>query len=290
MENPIVSIIVPCYNYGHFLAKTLASIKAQTFQNWECIIVDDGSTDNTKEVANGYIVNDNRFVYYYQPNKGLSNARNTGLKLAKGKFIQLLDADDLIEPDKLKNQSDFLVQNPQTDLVFGYSLFFIKTSDNNISYFPCPNPFRQEKYSNEIVANFLNHLLIQNRIPVCAPLLRAKIIHTIKNFDETLTSCEDWDFWLRIAHKSFVFSFLDTTLSKALVRQHSVSMRSNTWRMFYNELIVRKKTETLGLTKHQSKINNTQINQLIKNLLYEIVLNTKVMALVIKFKIALPMS
>src|SRR5690606_40203485 len=102
---PLVSIIVPCYNYGHYLLETLNSVKSQIFKDWECIIIDDGSTDPTAEVAREATRIDRRFRYYYQENKGLAAARNSGILRSRGEFIQFLDADDFISPNKLRSQA-----------------------------------------------------------------------------------------------------------------------------------------------------------------------------------------
>ncbi|RYX81126.1 glycosyltransferase family 2 protein, partial [bacterium] len=95
-DQALVTIITPCYNYGKFLAEALDSLLLQTYSNWECIIVNDGSIDNTDEVALQYTAKDQRFKYINQKNGGLPNARNSALKIAQGKYIQLLDADDLL--------------------------------------------------------------------------------------------------------------------------------------------------------------------------------------------------
>ena len=130
IESPLVSIIVPCYNYGHLLHETLESVVAQTYQNWECIIVDDGSTDNTRQVAMNYIDNDSRFLYQYQKNKGLASARNTGFKLAKGYYIQLLDSDDILPPEKIQRHVTILKTRPEVDLVYGRVSIFEKQLSN----------------------------------------------------------------------------------------------------------------------------------------------------------------
>ena len=88
MMNPKVSVIVPCYNQAQFLAETLDSVLAQTHENWECIIVNDGSTDNTETVAMDYCDRDKRFVYLKKENGGLSSARNAGLDIAQGDYVQ----------------------------------------------------------------------------------------------------------------------------------------------------------------------------------------------------------
>lgn len=91
---PLVSIIVPCYNQGQYLGEALDCVLAQTYSNWEVIIVDDGSTDNSAEVAKAYIAKDSRIHYFHQSNAGPSAARNYGVRESKGEHIQFLDGDD----------------------------------------------------------------------------------------------------------------------------------------------------------------------------------------------------
>src|SRR5690606_19624568 len=111
-----VSIIVPCYNYAKFLPFALDSILAQQLGAWECVIVDDGSTDDTGVVARAYVNKDRRFRYVYQQNSGLSAARNTGLKNTTANYIQLLDADDLIDAQKLLLQATYLDEHRDVDI------------------------------------------------------------------------------------------------------------------------------------------------------------------------------
>ena len=107
---PKVSIIIPCYNQAKFLPKAIESLQAQTLAEWECIVVDDGSTDNTAEVANNLALNDARISLIQKRNGGLASARNRGLLYAQGDFIQLLDADDSIFPEKLERQVTLMTQ------------------------------------------------------------------------------------------------------------------------------------------------------------------------------------
>ncbi|MBF1605067.1 MAG: glycosyltransferase family 2 protein, partial [Prevotella shahii] len=114
-----ISVIVPCYNQEAFLDESLASVANQTYTNWECIIVDDGSTDSSALIAKAWQEKDARFKYFYQENKRVSGARNTGLTLAQGDLIQFLDGDDLLQPTKLeesveafkREQCDIVVSN-----------------------------------------------------------------------------------------------------------------------------------------------------------------------------------
>jgi len=112
-----ISIIIPCYNGSNFIINTLKSVQEQTYQNWECVIVDDGSKDSSKNTIQNFIGSDNRFIYHYQENKGLSGARNTGMEIATGAYIYFLDADDLISTDSLENLQALI--DIDIDIVFG---------------------------------------------------------------------------------------------------------------------------------------------------------------------------
>lgn len=108
--NPKVSVIVPCYNQAKFLPKAISSLQAQTLEAWECIIVDDGSMDNTAEVANNIALKEPRVRLVQQANGGSAAAREAGLSQAKGQYIQFLDADDTIAPEKLERQTRLMDQ------------------------------------------------------------------------------------------------------------------------------------------------------------------------------------
>jgi glycosyltransferase involved in cell wall biosynthesis len=114
----IVSIIVPCYNYGGFVLEALNSIAAQTFTGWECIVVNDGSTDNSREVIEGFIAGDPRFKLINIGNSGVSVARNTGVAQAKGMYIFPLDADNRIHPECIGRCVAAFNKRPDTRLVY----------------------------------------------------------------------------------------------------------------------------------------------------------------------------
>lgn len=104
----LVSIITPCYNGGKYIAQTIESVLAQTYQNWEMLIIDDGSKDNSAEIIKGYAEKDSRICLIQQPNGGSANARNHGIREAQGQYIALLDADDLWKPEFLPEQIAFM--------------------------------------------------------------------------------------------------------------------------------------------------------------------------------------
>ena len=110
-ELPLVSVITPCYNYAHFLPETAESVLQQKYSPLEYIIVNDGSSDNTEEIAKQYCKQDSRVKYIKQENQGLPSARNTGISMAKGKYILPLDADDTISPDYARKAVDVLHKN-----------------------------------------------------------------------------------------------------------------------------------------------------------------------------------
>lgn len=119
---PSISIIVPCFNGESFIKNTINSIKNQTFTEWECIIIDDGSKDNSKQIINNEIEDDNRFCFITQENKGLSSTRNYGINLAKGTYIFFLDSDDSIPANALTDLFQIIESNKNIDIVFGQTL------------------------------------------------------------------------------------------------------------------------------------------------------------------------
>ncbi len=111
-ENPLVSIIIPTYNRAHLIGETLDSVLAQTYHNWECIIVDDGSTDNTDEVVGAYVEKDSRFKYFHRPEEHLpggNGARNYGFKMSQGEYVNWLDSDDLFSENKIEEQLKLII-------------------------------------------------------------------------------------------------------------------------------------------------------------------------------------
>ena len=122
---PKVSIIIPCYNQAKFLPKAISSLQAQTLEAWECIVVDDGSTDNTSEVASNIALTEPRVRLIQKQNGGLASTRNMGMQYAKGTYIQFLDADDTISPEKLERQVSIMEQK---GLDISYTAFCYENS------------------------------------------------------------------------------------------------------------------------------------------------------------------
>ena len=112
----LISVVIPAYNAGQFLDETLESVLSQTYENWECIIVNDGSTDKTESIAKKWCEKDARFRYFYKENSGASDTRNLGIKEARGEYIAFLDADDLYLPEYLEFCLKTLIEQ-DSDLV-----------------------------------------------------------------------------------------------------------------------------------------------------------------------------
>ena len=116
--SPKVSVTIPCFNQAHFLSDCIASLQAQTCPHWEAIIVNDGSPDDTREVAKRLMQSDHRVRYVEQENGGLAAARNAGIYASRGEYLQFLDADDLLLPTKFELQLKLFMQNPEVDLAY----------------------------------------------------------------------------------------------------------------------------------------------------------------------------
>jgi glycosyltransferase involved in cell wall biosynthesis len=149
-ETPLVSIIIPCYNYAHFLPEAVESVLRQKHTHFECIIVNDGSSDNTEEIAQKYCRLDGRVKYVQQENQGLSAARNTGISTAMGKYILPLDADDRISQDYACKAVAVLEENPNMGIVYCDARFFGST---NIKFELKPYAFPEILVGNMIFAS-----------------------------------------------------------------------------------------------------------------------------------------
>ena len=123
-ESAKVSVIVPVYTQGVFLSEALDSVLKQTYSNWECVIVNDGSTDNSEEVAKSYVNMDDRFKYLYQENSGVASARNKGIRYSDGYYILPLDSDNMLCPTYLEKAVSYFLLHPETTLVYGKAEFF----------------------------------------------------------------------------------------------------------------------------------------------------------------------
>jgi glycosyltransferase involved in cell wall biosynthesis len=204
-----VSIIVPCYKQAHFLNESLQSVLSQNYTNWECIIVNDGSPDDTESVAQKWCTRDNRFKYLKKENDGLSSARNAGITISKGEYILPLDADDILHNDYLKLLVPELQQNPSLAIVSCYSNFFIENISNIIhQQKPVGTTYHALLYENNMMASSLYH---------------KKYWEEVGGYDETMKhGFEDWEFWIAITKKGREFKFIQQFLFYYRKSKHSM--------------------------------------------------------------------
>ncbi len=218
----LVTVIIPTYNYGRFLSQTLESVLAQTYQNWECLVVDDGSTDNTREVVESYVRWDPRVRYIYQSNQRAGAARNNGIRNGNGAYLQFLDADDLIEAQKIERQVEYLERHPEVDIIYGSVRSF--HTDQPIT--TLSETFGAESLWMPRLSGSGKEILMELiRLPLLihAPLVRKSSGGTIIWFDEKLRACEDWLFWIHCALQGRRFHFEKIKGTLAFYRTHATS-------------------------------------------------------------------
>lgn len=256
---PNVSIIVPCFNQGRFLSDALNSLLAQSITSWECIVIDDGSTDDTREVALRYATRDPRIRLVSQKNRGLAGARNCGLELASGRYIQFLDADDLIEPEKLALQVEAL--NAAKTPCLSYTDYRYCTEDDvekttTRDNFPPPR-FLMERRLYDIAARWESGFSIP-----CHCFLFDSYFFRERNirFDETLPNHEDWDCWMRVFALDPDVFHIEGRL--AVYRLHNASMCTNHERMQDGFRMAIKKQK--NLLKHDTKAIDILDNRLLE--------------------------
>ncbi|MDA9958168.1 glycosyltransferase [Alphaproteobacteria bacterium] len=207
----LVSVVMPAFNAAEFIGQAILSVLEQSYEHWELIIVDDGSTDATSEVISGFA--DDRIFYIFQENSGVAAARNRAIKSSRGNFIAFLDADDLWNKEKLALQIEaFRLLGNDVGLVYSDYLCFENGSSKTYK------PKRPAKLS----ASAYNNLLTHNYIATLTVMVRKNSMALAGVFDSKYFGTEDWDLWLRIlrttrAHK------LDRPLAKYRVHKGGIS-------------------------------------------------------------------
>lgn len=237
MTAPRVSVIVPAYNYAHFLGEALESVVAQTMSDWECVVVDDGSTDNTLAVAEAWTARDSRIRYIRQKNAGPSTARNNGIRQSSGAYLQFLDADDRLAPEKFEAQAAWLDVHQEVDILIGPAAFFrTETPHEELQSL---HGGLSKALAPRIAGTDEARLLLEhyNITVISAPLVRRSVVERAGFFNERITHAEDWDLWLRCGATGARFGYLDHARALALIRTHSDSASRSTDR-FMRDLIV----------------------------------------------------
>lgn len=239
---PLVSIITPTFNHGDFIGRCIESVLGQTYSDWELLIVDDGSTDQTGPIADRYAGADGRIRVFHRENVGvfrLSETYNHALSHAKGSFVAILEGDDLWMPDKLRLQVDALASHPEAVLcwsramIVGDGLERMQASEPDIDL--VPQPWRV----NEPLGIALNGLYLFNFIPAASIVVRSDVIREIGGFQQRVgLPLVDYPTLLTIATRGS-FVFVDEILAKWRWHPNQVT------RLFYTDIIERVKEAAL---------------------------------------------
>jgi glycosyltransferase involved in cell wall biosynthesis len=212
------SVIIPCFNQAHFLNDSLSSLIQQSFQYWEAVIVNDGSTDNTVEIANEWCKRDSRIKLISTSNHGLSAARNIGIKFSAGKFIALLDADDKYAPTHLDSMLEEFKKD--VDIVFGGYTYFSNDKDN------------LHVVTLDKKLNF-DQILHKNMVPPVSVSFKSSALEFCGLFDTTLKSAEDWDLWIRFFKSGAQLGIIQKSTTFYRISENSMSRQFST---MYQEL------------------------------------------------------
>lgn len=207
--NPLVSVIIPVYNRAELILETINSVLNQTYQDFEIIIIDDGSVDNTKQVIES--IKDSRIKYIYQENAGTSAARNNGTKNAKGEWIAPLDSDDIWLPEKLEKQINFLKNNPDIDICNTWVEAFSKNTT--------------KKWTNiNDSESIATGLLFDSTLFHSASLIRKELFDKYNiNYNVNYKSSLDYDLWVKFAQVSAKFYVIPEILVRYRIHENQIS-------------------------------------------------------------------
>ena len=234
----LISVVIPAYNAGQFLDETLESVLSQTYENWECIIVNDGSTDNTESVAKKWCEKDSRFRLTNKENGGLSSARNWGIKESKAEYIAFLDADDILTSDSLEVRINVLIEQ-NVDLVATKLQHFTdklpKVSKNNA---------RQDVlyYAKE----GLTQLMAFNKVTPSTVLCKKSVMDEVGGFTWH-KKAEDLHCWLKVLFAGYKIYRIDETLLLYRLVENSMSSTDRNCSKEVFEIIYSFKDEILSL-------------------------------------------
>ena len=269
-SNPWISVTMVTYNHEKYIGEAIQSVLDQTFKNFELIIVNDGSTDRTEEIIRQF--KDHRIKYLKQINGGLSNARNSGLKQAKGNFIQLLDADDLIQENKISSNLELYLSNSLDSKIIVYSSmrYFEDDQKSTLKILGRDNFIAHVELKQEDASISQKELVFtKNPFVISAPLYPKTMFDEIGCFDETLTALEDWDLHLRCVAQGFKFHHQYQSQGLTLIRLHNSSMMRNPGLLDENFGKVNRKHHLRKLSDVESKKDFIGKIKLIHKLLFK---------------------
>ncbi|SNR76024.1 Glycosyltransferase involved in cell wall bisynthesis [Lutibacter agarilyticus] len=260
---PLITVVLTTYNRSHLIGETLDSIIGQTYENWKCIIIDDNSKDNTKEVVLNYLEKDNRFQYYLKGNKyvkGLSASRNMGMDLIESlklntKYIQFFDDDDIMHPQKFEIQVKEFTKYKKLDASFFIGKSFYNNDFNyNIEYY--------SSVDSTLVNDIAKYFFIKKYFFTAQVLLIRYNTIIDKRFNEELFYAEEWEFFNKLFFlKKVNISFIENT-PLFYHRKHNLSITSNLYNDANNIVLKSLKKSfrnVYKLIKEVGRLNDSEI-------------------------------
>lgn len=246
--NPLISVIIPTFNRAHVLLRAVDSVLKQSYKHFELIVVDDGSTDHTDELLSSY-VREGKIQYLKQENKGVSSARNFGVRSSKGEWLAFLDSDDEWLKVKLQKQVDFLRERPDLRLIHGEELWVRNGKRVN------------QKKIHQKFGGFI----YEKCLPLClispsAVMIERKLYEEMGGFDEEFIVCEDYDLWLKITSLYEVGFVPDPIIYKYGGHEDQLSQKyfaMDLWRIKAMLQILKSRT----LTEEQQAATSSEITR-----------------------------
>lgn len=237
MSAPLISVIIPCHNYGRYVGEAIDSIIRQTYPHWEVVVIDDGSSDETQAVVARYCLVDSRIKYYYQEKQGVSAARNTGFAMVTGDYIQLLDADDLLAERKFEMQLQLFAERPAAVLVYGDAYAFthqLGVAARKFTKFTLRNPPLSGGGNTMAL-----HMVYDNIFLISSPLFGRRLLEKLVGFNRNITAFEDWEFWYRAVLSGEEFIYDNSPGTEFFVRAHGNNTTLNRHKMWKSKLEAR---------------------------------------------------
>lgn len=262
----MVSVIMPTYNGEKYIAESIRSVLAQTYLDWELIVIDDGSTDRTSEIARGFSSQDERIIYVSQQNGGQGRARNTGIRTARGEVIAFLDQDDLWLKEKLERQLEAM-NEANADAIFSDGFIF-QNDDAADESTTCAAWFSalRGKFDG---ASMLGYLLALNRIPTLSAMVRKAVLESVGLIEEDrrYQNCDDYDLWLKLAESGATFFGMHEKLVR--YRLHDNQHSRDSIRMYKSEIGVLEKA--WRLTPADQRIKEKRLSALRRELVVALI-------------------
>lgn len=245
---PKVSVIIPSFNCEHYIAETINSVLHQSFKNIELIVVDDGSTDRTREIVASF---GSPVRLIAQANAGRCAARNRGIREARGEFVCLLDHDDYWFPDKLARQLAEFQMHPEAGAVYSSFIFWHKGTD---ARFPDPDSFDLAAFPDDIDPDYSGWIYHQSLIDIyvltSTAMFRAEVFQHCGVYDESLPYSEDWELLLRIARE---YPFIQLRRPTTLYRQHTQQGSRVTREVDYRTVLLTRTAKEWGLCSRDGR-------------------------------------